>query len=208
MDRRTLSALLLLGAGCATTPKEPEEPKAPTQVLITNRFALDVATCQPPTSAVPVSSNDTVAGAQYYAYPSINECLADPRHRGPEQESTVVLTTSVTAKGAEHKATGTNVTPEGVRCVEEAAVRMVRLPPLAKGARPVKGEMQLSHRKGITNNPFVVFGVNEPSDIVGTIRLASATMCECYAGFTDKAPPAVRAWVRLPRGTQSISEVR
>ncbi|MCI0569816.1 MAG: hypothetical protein L0Y66_03625 [Myxococcaceae bacterium] len=208
MDRRTFSALLLLGAGCATTPKEPEEPKAPTQVLITNRSSLDVATCLTSTSTVPVSNNDTLAGAQYYAYPAINECLANPRNRGPAEESTVVLATSVTTGGVKHEASGTNVTPEGLKCVEEAASRTVKVPPVAKGLRPAKGEMQLVHRKGLASNPFVVFGVNEPSDIVGTIRLASATMCECYAGFTDKAPPAVRAWVRVPRGTQSISEVR
>ncbi|MCI0572500.1 MAG: hypothetical protein L0Y66_17230 [Myxococcaceae bacterium] len=209
MHRRILFTLLLVGAaGCATTQAvtdtEAGGPQQTRERLI-NRSEFNVATCEAAPSEPIVSSDATVVGALVASRPFVLECLVDPKTRGAEKETTVVIDTTVTDAGAQHQVTGTNLTPEGTRCVEAALARTVKLPALEKGAEPVKGQAQVVHVANVS--PTVTWGNNEASDIVGAIRLAQPTWCDCYAGFTQTAPHTVKAWVKALKGTTSISEV-
>src|SRR5262245_29201066 len=109
MNRRILSALLFVGAGCATTQGAGETKQAETQQRerLINRSEFNVATCQATPTAIPVSTEETVTGALANSRPLILECLVDPKTRGPEKETTVVVDTTVTDAGAQHQVSGT-----------------------------------------------------------------------------------------------------
>lgn len=208
MDRRILAALLFASAGCSTPQGATTGGSAdavPLRERLVNRSPLNVVTCQVTPVAPALSNEDTVVGALISARPLVEECLVDPKHRTQEKETTVVLAATVDETGATYDVTGTNATPEGLACAKAAVEKAVKLPAVDKGAQPVKGQVSVVHVKD--ESPTVTFGVNELSDVVGHVRLAQAGWCDCYAGFKDRAPPSVRAWAHLLKGTNSLSDI-
>lgn len=190
MHRRILSAALLLGAACATTPKTAETVE--TRERISNRSPFDIAYCHPGTG-VPMPATATapgLIGALLTTEPLVLECLVDPANRGEAAETVVTLTTTVDATGATHDATGENLTDAGRACITGKLEEALRLPAVAEGKPAVKGEIKVVHRKG--ENPTVTLGINQPSDIFAAIRLGQQGWCDCYPDATA-TPPTVRA---------------
>jgi hypothetical protein len=117
----------------------------------------------------------------------------------------VVVKTTVNEQGGTHAISGENLTPEGTACIQKVVDARVPLAALPKGAQPVSTESTFVHEVG--NSASVKFGINPGSDFSGAVRLALPTWCECYAPFTTKAPPQLKATVDLKKESATPAEV-
>jgi hypothetical protein len=209
MLRRLAVASVLFTAACAGQQKTDNATTATSvqeRMRITNQPAYDVAHCQPGALTLPQPPNQgLLVGALVSTRPQVMECLVDPKSRAGGAATKVLVKTSVTEQAATHTVSGENLTPEGQKCVQDAVNALVPLQPLAKGAQPVESQAEFLHETA--NSPSVTFGVNDGSDFSGTIRLAQPAWCECYAGYTNKAPPLLTAKITLKKGAATPADV-
>src|SRR5262245_3658679 len=125
MTRRTLlTALTLTLAACtaeqATTGStaKPATPKSEQQRLQgLGYFDVGTLSATPPALAGRVG-NDVLIGVEVAARPLVMECLVDPKNRGPEKKTKVIIDATIGDAGVDHKVTGANLTPAGTACVE------------------------------------------------------------------------------------------
>ncbi|MDY7229782.1 hypothetical protein [Hyalangium rubrum] len=206
--RRLAVASFLVTAACAG-PQKTDGSQATTvqeRMRITNQPAFDVATCQSrPLTLPPPANQGLLVGALVSIRPQVMECLVDPKSRAGGATTKVTVKTSVTAAAATHSVSGDNLTPEGQKCVQDAVNALVPIQPLAQGAQPVESQTEFIHEKA--NSPSVTFGTNEGSDFSGTVRLAQAKWCECYAPYTTQAPPSLSAKLTLRKTASTPAEV-
>ncbi|MFY0524077.1 hypothetical protein ACN28I_13205 [Archangium gephyra] len=208
MMRRIAIASVLLAAGCAG--QQQAQKKGPTtteeRLRITNQPPFDVAVCQPKSLTLPNPTNQGIlVGALLTTRPEVMECLVDPKSRGEAESTRVVVKTTVNEQGGTHAITGENLTPEGTACIQKVVDARVPLTALPKGAQPVESESTFVHEVG--NSASVKFGLNPGSDFSGAVRLAQPSWCECYAPFTTKAPPQLKASVDLKKESATAAEI-
>jgi len=203
MQRRILTAAaLLVGAACASTPKNE---LTETRERIANRSAFDVASCyagedvKTPNTTTP----NSVMGALMAARPLVLSCLVDPANRKEAEETAVNISTTVDSTGAKHTVTGENLTEAGTSCINGMLERGVKLNPVAEGAEAVTAEFPVVHN--VTVGPAVVLGLNEPSDIVGAIRLAQQGWCDCFAADHNATPSSFKATIDVAAGSSTVS---
>lgn len=203
---RPLSMLFVAVAaiGCGPAQQSADSPDgAPKaeQQRITNISYSDLAVCFPKPPALPEKLNrEILVGLLVASRPQVMECLVDPRNRGGEKTTVVTLQSSVSAGGADTKVGGQNLTPDGEKCIRESIGRWFAAVPnlqgkVAAGEPPVTAEAQFQHTQG--SSPSVQLGINEGSDIAGTVRLAQTSWCDCYAGWKDAAPRPLKSKIKL-----------
>lgn len=209
MIRRLALASALLAAGCATTQQEAKSSGPTTKeerMRITNQPPFDVAVCQPKKLTLPQPANQGIlVGAVLSTRAELMECLVDPKSRGSADTTRVVVKTTVNDQGGTHTISGENLTPEGQACIQKVVNERVPLTALPKGSQPVESESTFVHETG--NSASVKFGLNPGSDYSGTVRLAQPTWCDCYAGFTGKIPPILKATVDVKKGSATASDI-
>jgi hypothetical protein len=208
MLRRLAIASVLVTAACAGPQKADPAKSATVQerMRITNQPVFDVAYCQPRQLELPQPPNQGIlVGALVSTRTQVMECLVDPKNRGPAPTTKVTVKTTVTDQAATHTVGGENLTPEGTKCIQDAVNKAVQLQPVAKGAAPVEADTQFIHE--LNNSPAITFGVNEGSDFSGTVRLAQQQWCDCYAGFTNQAPPPLTAKIKLTKAMQTPADI-
>ncbi|WP_375772444.1 hypothetical protein NR798_16660 [Archangium gephyra] len=208
MMRRIAIASILLAAGCAG--QQQAQKKGPTsteeRMRITNQPPFDVAVCQPKALTLPQPPNEGIlVGALLSTRPEVLECLVNPKSRGDAEATRVVVKTTVNEQGGTHAITGENLTPEGTACIQKVVDSRVPLTALPKGAQEVTSESTFVHEVG--NSASVKFGINPGSDFSGTVRLAQENWCECYAPFTTKAPPQLKASVELKKESPTAAAI-
>jgi hypothetical protein len=212
----TLTALALTACGAA----EPTGPAAPStsadagaaaapkveQQRIQNLGYFDVATLFPaPPVVAGHATSEALLGVEVTARPVVMECLVDPRNRGPEQKTHVVVDAALADAGVTHQVTGQNLTPAGTACIEGALRTWTQgVPALTAknvaardAGSAVKSHLEYDHVVGVS--PAVVLGVNEASDIAGAIRLALPTWSDCFTAWKSAPPRLLRATVGAVR---------
>jgi len=176
------------------------------QQQVQNVGYFDVATVFPaPPAVAGHASTEALLGVEIAARPLVMECLVDPRNRGPEKKTHVLVDASLADAGVVHQVTGQNLTPAGTACIEGALRAWTHaVPALSAGnvatrdaASPIKSHLEYDHLSGVS--PAVVLGVNEASDIAGAIRLALPTWGECFSAWKATPPRALRATVGAVR---------
>jgi hypothetical protein len=210
MLRRLTLASVLFSTACATTGQGDKPATAAAsveqQMRITNQSPFDVAACQPRQMSLPQPANQGIlVGALVSVRPQLMECLVDPKARGPEKTTRVVVKSTVTEQGGTHAISGENLTPEGQACLQKAVDSQVPLAALPAGSQPVESQAEFVHESG--NSPTVTFGINEGSDFSGAVRLAQAQWCDCYAGFNNKAPPMLKSSIHLKKGVANATTI-
>ncbi len=205
MLRRLAIASVLVSAACASQQKTGDASQAVSvqeRMRIANQPAFDVAICQSRPLSLPQPPNQPFfVGALTAVRSQVMECLVDPKHRGGEAVTKVSVKTTVTDQAAQHAVSGENLTPEGQKCVQDVVNTLVPLQPMAQGNDPVESQTDFIHE--MDTSPAVTFGINEGSDFSGTVRLAQAQWCECYAPHKTQAPPVLTAKVVLRKGVPS-----
>lgn len=130
MIRVVAAALIALALGCTTVSSSPHGEKMVTkteQVKVANISYFDLANCAPQVPQLPERPSEGVlVGLLVAARPQIMECLVKPEHRGPKEETHVVVDTQVGPSGTpEHKVSGDNLTPDGEACVRAVLAKAV-----------------------------------------------------------------------------------
>ena len=149
MHRRILSAALLLGAACATTPKTAETVE--TRERIANRSPFDIAYCHPGTG-VPMPATATAPGNRRRAAdhraagPGVPRRSGEPRRGGGDHRHP--RPPPWTRRAPRMRRSGENLTDAGRACITRKLEEAVRLPPVAEGKPAVKGEIKVVHRQG------------------------------------------------------------
>ena len=212
MLRRLAVASFALTAACAGTQKpdagaEGAKPMSKEErVRITNQPPFDLVSCFAREAKVPEqTSQGVVLGTLLAVRPQVQECLVDPKNRGPAPTTKVQVKTTVTDQATTHAVTGENLTPEGTACIQKVVDAQVQPALLAKGAQPVEASIPFEQTASGLNS--VTFGINEGSDFTGAVRLGLPTWCDCYANFKDEVPPTLTAKVKLAKAQQTPTEV-
>ncbi|MBZ4422548.1 hypothetical protein [Myxococcus sp. RHSTA-1-4] len=210
MLRRLAVASFALTAACAGTQKTDGAAQGPTsteeRVRITNQPPFDLVACFPREAKMPAQTSEAVIlGALLSVRPQVQECLVDPKNRGPAPTTKVQVKTTVTDQATTHAVTGENLTPEGTACIQKLVDAQVQPALLAKGSAPVEATIPFEQTASGMNS--VTFGINEGSDFTGAVRLGLPGWCDCYAGFKDAVPPTLTAKVKLVKAQQTPAEV-
>ncbi len=201
--RKALPFLALgLGLGCGGASQTGQGPTGPvsTQQRIVNINPVDLGVCFQQAPALPEKINAQVlTGLLVAARPLVMECLVDPKSRGPADETSLALKTTLSGGKLAHAITGQNITPGGEQCIKAAVDRFTATAPdwAAKSQTPtsVTAEVQYSHVASVM--PSVKLGITEASDVAGAIRLAQGGFCDCYAPWKDADPAVLKAQVKL-----------
>jgi hypothetical protein len=209
-QQKIFSGLLAigLGFGCGGQ-QQPEAKNAPpvvTTLKVGNISPIDLAVCFPKTPALPDKINKSVlTGLLITSTPLVMECLVDPKNRGPAEATEFTIESTLAGGKLTHKVAGTNVTPEGEKCIGAAVDRFVASSAdwTAKAnatTNPVSAK-SFPFQHNAATMAAVKMGMSEASDATGTIRLAQAGFCDCYGGWKDAEPGVLQASVKLKKGT-------
>jgi len=201
---RNAAPLLALGlglgcSGSAQTGEGPTGPVTSTQRIV-NISPFDLGVCFAQAPALPDKLNgEVLTGLLVAARPAVMECLVDPKSRGPADETSLTLKTTVSGGQLAHAITGQNLTPAGEQCIKAAVDRYVATAPewaaKSQAASSISAEAQYSHVAGAM--PTVKLGISEASDVAGTIRLAEGGFCDCFAAWKDTDPTILKASVKV-----------
>jgi hypothetical protein len=202
-----LLALVLAPAACGPTEPGAAAPAASAaapkveQQKVLNMGYFDLSTLWPsPPAVTGRASNEALLGVELGARPVLMECLVDPKNRGAEKKTHVVVDASLSDAGVDHKVTGENLTPAGTACIEAALAAWTKATPAlaAKNASgPVKSHLEFEHIVG--TSPAVEAGVNDVSEIAGAIRLALRGWGGCFDAWKTAPPRVLRATVKAER---------
>ncbi len=219
MKRVAHLALLLsaCGAPAAEGAKDPSTagsgapsaPKVEQQQLVNNGW-LDAAIFALEAPALPPMVNsDVLLGVTLSARPLVLECLVDPKNRGAEKRTHVVIDATLGEAGVSHKVTGQNLPPSGASCIEAALNKWTATIPTlnakASAGGAVSTHLELDHVAGV--QPAVTMGVNEVSDVAGTIRLALPGFPECFAAWKSAPPRVLKGSLSLHKAKPPAAQV-
>jgi hypothetical protein len=202
--RKTAVLLALgLGVGCGGATPAEKGPAGPVseQQRIINISQADIGICFSKPPALPDRLNgDVIVGLLVAARPAVMECLVDPKNRGAEDETTVTVKATVGGGKLAYAISGKNTTSSTETCIRGALDKFTGSiadlqTKVASTQGNASGEAQYLHIVGAM--PGVKLGVNEVSDVAGTIRLAHASLCDCYAGWKDAEPQTLKATVKV-----------
>jgi hypothetical protein len=204
MTRTALLTVLALSAvACAaeqadTKANAPAGPKTEAQQTANLvHFDLGVISAAPPAITGKITS-EVLTGVELAARPAVMECLVDPKNRGADKKTKVVIDASLGDAGVDHKVSGENLTPAGTACIEGALKRFTQASAAltAKNAvGPVKSQIAVEHTVG--QSPAVVSGGNDASEIAGAIRLALPSWGECFADWKSAPPRMLKAQIKV-----------
>lgn len=211
MMRRLVVASVVLTAACAGQQKtDGKDGKKNVPVeerqRITNQPPFDLVSCFPREVTLPEPANESgLLGALLSARPEVQECLVDPKNRGPAPTTKVTLKTTVTTEGGKNTVTGENLTPEGQQCIQGVVDAHVKAGALPAGAQPVESSLPIELTASSSNS--VTLGINEGSDFSGTVRTSQKAWCECFASFKGTTPPVLVAHVTLVKEQANPTEI-
>ncbi|HLT30510.1 MAG TPA: hypothetical protein VK013_10735 [Myxococcaceae bacterium] len=201
---RTLAATALLTVAGCTATQNPQQTE--NRQRLANRGIYDVAACHVGADfSVPENTTEaTLTGAMLLTRPLVFNCLADPAHRGEAKETTVTLSATVNGSETTFDAQGDNLTEAGRTCIIEAVDAALEFKPV-EGEEPVTASMDIEHE--VNANGAVVLGINEPSDIVGTIRLAQQNWCDCLGDDPHATPDTFTAQISFDQGATEVKRI-
>lgn len=204
-NHRTFAALIALGlgvgCGAAQTPEKGAGGPVSEQQRIINISQADLGVCFPKPPAVPDKlNNDVVIGLLVAARPVVMECLVDPKNRGTADETNVTVKATLAGGKLTYAIAGQNTTAGTEACIRGALDKFTGAiadfdAKAAASKGNVSGEARYLHTVG--SMPGVKLGVNEVSDVAGTIRLAHASLCDCYGDWKEAEPATLKATIKL-----------
>lgn len=199
-----VAVLMFSGAeGCATTsgattgdsskPTDTKKSTEPQKLAITNVIPFDIAACGPRALKLSPLTAEALTGAMLSMNPAVQECFVDLTSRDG-QGFDLKGKITVDDKGVNVEVNGLGASASGKACVEGV---FKKLPLVAQpaGAKPVAAEIPLG-----ASPQIVKLGDNTANDIVGQLRLAQLSFCDCYASVLTSVPPSLKTEVEVVAG--------
>src|SRR5262249_23518366 len=165
-----------------------------------NLVPFDIANCAPRTLELPKPINEFAVNAAFRASrPYLQECLADGRNFDATKPVRGKVNITIDSSGSKVSATAEGLQPAAKACIEKAVTTQLgTVGPLPSGAKPISFDGPFERPA----NTAVRMGLNEASDIEGTIRLMLPQWCACFDDYKTKAPPMLTGPVTLTRPDQ------
>jgi hypothetical protein len=194
-----VAGLVVLGLACAggqsagagATAAAPAERQR-----VQNLVPFDVGTCFPARLDLGKTANDyTLQAAFRGARPAINECLADGKLQNPNAPTKGKATITIDGSGTTVTAAADGLQPAGAACIEKAIRAQLEGVTAPAGGKPVTLDGPFEREP----NSMVRMGLNEASDVQGTIRLAVPQWCSCFEAIRTAAPPELAGAVTITR---------
>jgi hypothetical protein len=203
--KRVALLFALAAAGCGEQTPDPKTAAKAQSTIEQQQIAavgyFDVAAVWPSPPAIPARANkEVLTGVEVSARPLVMECLVDPRNRGADKRTHVVVDATLGDAGVDHKITGENLTPAGTACLDAALKKWTgALPALnAKAAAgPVTAHVEFEHVVGVS--PAAVLGVSAASDVAATVRLSLAGWGDCLTDWKTASPRTLKAMIKVAR---------
>jgi hypothetical protein len=162
-----------------------------------NLVPFDLASCNPRALDLSKPINEFAVQAAFRsARPFIQECLTDAKNYDGTKPLRGKVNTAVDGAGLKVSATGEGLQPAAKACIEKAvAGQLGTVAPLPADAKPISFDGPFERGP----NTGVRMGINEASDVEGTVRLALPQWCSCFDDYKTKAPPQLSGMVTLTR---------
>ena len=162
---------------------------------ITNLVPFDVANCFPSKLDVGKTANEyTLQAAFRGARPIIGECLVDGKNQSPagtKGKATITLDGSATTVAV----AADGLQPGASSCVENAIRAQLEGVSAPTGSKPMTFDGPFDRDP----RDMVHLGVNESSDVIGSIRLAFPQWCNCFDGIKGRVPPELGGSIDIVR---------
>jgi len=179
------------GQAATTSTAAPAERQR-----VQNLVPFDVANCFPSKLDLGKTANEyTLQAAFRGARPAINECLADGKVQNASAATKGKASISMDASGTSVTVTGDGVQPSATACIEKAIRAQL------EGVSAPSGGKPLALDGPVERDPasMVRMGINEASDVQGSIRLGVPQWCSCFDSIKTQAPPELAGAVTLNR---------
>src|SRR5678816_2570660 len=174
------------GTGAAATERQ----------RVQNLVPFDIGTCFPSKLDLGKTANEyTLQAAFRGARPAINECLADGKGQNAKSPTKGTATITLDGSGTNVTIAGEGLQPAASACIEKAIRTQLGGVTAPAGGKPLTLEGPLERDP----NNMIRMGLNEASDIQGTIRLALPQWCSCFEPVKNQAPPELAGSVTLTR---------
>jgi hypothetical protein len=184
--------LLACAGGQSSTAAAPTEQRQRVQ----NLTPFDIGTCFPSRVDMGKTANEyTLQAAYRAARPAINECLTDARVQNGTTATKGKVAMSIDSSGTTVAVTGEGLQPAATGCIEKAIRAQLEGVTAPAGAKPFALEAPFEREA----NTMVRMGLNEASDVEGTIRLAVPQWCSCFESIKTQAPPSLSGSVIVTR---------
>ena len=175
----------LIVTACASGPTAggPAVSASERQKVV-NLVPFDIANCFPQKMDLGKTANEyTLQAAFRAARPAIQECLADGRNiSGSGAKGKAAMTLDGT--GTRVVVSSEGLQPAGTSCIEKAIRSQLEAVKPPGAGKPLTLEGPFERDASST----VRMGINESSDVVGTIRMALPQWCSCFEAFRTQIP--------------------
>jgi len=176
------------GGGTAGTPAERQR--------VSNLVPFNVANCYPTKLDLGKTANEyTLQAAFRGVRPEINECLVDAKVQNPNAPTKGKVTVTLDSSGTTVGVTGDGLQPAATACIEKAIRAELEGVSVPSGGKPLTLEGPIERDP----SGMVRMGINESSDVQGTIRLNVPQWCSCFDSVKTAAPPELGGVVTLTR---------
>jgi hypothetical protein len=202
--RRQFSLLMGVGAGvvvlglaCAGGQSAGTGAASPAQrQRVQNLVPFDVANCFPTKLDLGKTANEyTLQAAFRGAVPAINECLVDGKVQNPNAPTKGKANVLMDASGTTVTVSGDGLQPAATACIEKAVRAQLEGVSAPSGGKPITLDGPFEREPAA----MVRMGINEASDVQGTIRLGVPQWCNCFESVRTQAPPELTGTVTLTR---------
>jgi hypothetical protein len=184
----TGAILLACAGGQSATAAGPTEQRQRVQ----NLTPFDIGTCFPNAVDMGKTANEyTLQAAYRAARPAINECLTDAKVQSGTTGTKGKATMTIDPSGTTVAVAADGLQPAATGCIEKAIRAQLEGITAPAGAKPFTLEAPFEREP----NTVVRMGINEASDVEGTIRLAVPQWCSCFEPLKTKAPPFLSGMV-------------
>ena len=200
-----VAGLVGLGLACAGGQTAGGSAAAPERQRVQNLVPFDIGNCFPARLDLGKTANDyTLPAAFRGARPAIDECLVDGKVQNPNATTKGKAAISIDSSGTTVTVTGDGLQPAATACIEKAVRAQLEGISAPPGGKPLTLEGPFERDP----NSMVRMGLNEASDVQGTIRLAVPQWCSCFESIKTQAPPELAGKVTLTRAdvTQKVAD--
>ncbi|HUM13632.1 MAG TPA: hypothetical protein VLT82_21980 [Myxococcaceae bacterium] len=183
--------LLACAGGQSTGTAAPAERQR-----VQNLVPFDIGNCFPTKLDLGKTANEyTLQAAFRGARPAIQECLADAKVQNPNVATKGKASLSIDGSTTSVTVAGEGLQPAASSCVEKAIRAQLEGVTVPAGTKPVTLDGPFEREP----STMVRMGINEASDVQGTIRLAVPQWCSCFEPVKTQAPPELGGSVMLTR---------
>ncbi|HEY1418024.1 MAG TPA: hypothetical protein VGF41_08960 [Myxococcaceae bacterium] len=188
----TGAILLACAGGQSSSAAAPTEQRQRVQ----NLTPFDIGTCFPGKVDMGKTANEyTLQAAFRAARPAVNECLTDAKVQNGTTATKGKAAMTIDASGTTVAVSGDGVQPAATGCIEKAIRAQLEGVTAPAGGKPFTLEAPFEREP----NTMVRMGINEASDVEGTIRLAVPQWCSCFEPIKTLAPPSLSGMVTVTR---------